>query len=741
MKTQQDRTRDHALTFEVGGMTCASCARRVERTLAQQEGVSEAVVNLALERATVRVANPATIRELVAAVDSIGYRLTPHRVPGEKEAHEHEDHDHGIDIREEEVRTHKAFVDLLVAGVFTVPLFLLAMLGPMHEQWSRWLQFALAIPVEFWAGRRFIISAFKQARHRAANMDTLVALGTLAAFGYSTYNLLFGDAHLTDLYFETAGVIITFLLLGKFFEHRSKSRASSAIRNLMELGAKKARVVRDGAEVEVALEDVRVGDLIRVRPGEKIPTDGVVKEGTSSIDESMLTGEPVPVDKHSGDPVFGATVNSSGSLLLEATKIGGDTALAQIARLVEQAQTHKAPIEKLADRVSSIFVPVVIVIALVTGAAWLMTGHSTESAVSAMVAVLIIACPCAMGLATPAAVMVGTGRGAQMGILIKGGEVLEQAGELTAVVLDKTGTITKGEMSLTDVVPDGNEGGIAEADLLRWAASVEDHSEHPIARAVVDGARSRGIEPADVTGFSSVTGKGVSGTIEGRSIGVGRRSFLEGLVACAEVAETADRLESEGKTVMWVGDDSRVLGVIAVADTLKPTAAEAVERLHSLGLRATMITGDNAATANAIGREVGLDDVFAEVMPEDKVTKVKELQNQGYRVAMVGDGINDAPALAQADLGIAIGTGTDVAIEAADLTLMGGDPVLAAKAIDLSRATLRTIKQNLFWAFAYNVAAIPLAALGLLNPMIAAAAMAFSSVSVVTNALRLRRFS
>ncbi|MFP5297437.1 MAG: copper-translocating P-type ATPase [Actinomycetota bacterium] len=597
------------------------------------------------------------------------------------------------------------------------------------------------MPVEFWAGRRFLVSAWKQARHAAANMDTLVALGTLAAFGFSTYNLLLTDAHMSELYFETAGVIITFLLLGKYFEHRSKSRASSAIRKLMELGAKHARVVRDGDEIEVPLEQVRVGDLIRVRPGEKVPTDGVVVEGVSSIDESMLTGEPVPVDKERGDTVFGATVNSSGSFTFEATRVGADTALAQIARLVEEAQTHKAPIEKLADRVSSVFVPVVIGIALVTGAAWLLTGHSVESAVIAMVAVLIIACPCAMGLATPAAVMVGTGRGAQLGILIKGGEVLERAGELTAVVLDKTGTITKGEMSLTDVVPDTKEPEIAEDDLLRWAASVEDHSEHPIAKAVVQGARERGLERLPVGGFSSVTGKGVSGTVGGHALRVGRRSFLDGLVACAEVTEAVERLESQGKTVMWVGDESRVLGAIAVADTLKPTATEAIRRLHSLGLKAMMITGDNAATANAIGREVGLDDVFAEVMPEDKVTKVKELQERGYRVAMVGDGINDAPALAQADLGIAIGTGADVAIEAADLTLMGGDPVLAAKAIDLSRATLRTIKQNLFWAFAYNVAAIPLAALGLLNPMIAAGAMAFSSVSVVGNALRLRRFS
>ena len=721
-------------------MTCASCARRVEKVLAGQEGVSEAGVNLAVEKATVR-GDDLSPEKLMRAVESIGYKLVPHDALGSKAAHDmdaHTGHDHGIEVGKEEQRTRAALIDFTVAAVFTVPLFILAMFGPMHEMWSRWLQLGLALPVQFWAGRRFLVSASRQAKHRAANMDTLVALGTMAAFTYSTYVLLFVD-HL-ELYFETAAVIITFLLLGKYFEHLSKSRASMAIKKLMELGAKRATVIRDGKEITVDLEDVVVGDVLRVRPGEKIPTDGVVLEGASSVDESMLTGEPVPVDKTTGSKVFGATMNVEGALLMRATEIGADTALAQIAKMVEEAQTHKAPIEHLADRISAIFVPVVIAVAAATGIGWLVTGHSFADAVIATVAVLIIACPCAMGLATPAAVMAGTGRGAQMGILIKGGEVLERAGSLSAVVFDKTGTLTKGEMSLTDVVPDANKGGPTREDLLRLSASVEDLSEHPIAKAIVAGARGEGIEPVAAEGFVSSTGVGVQATVDDRAIRVGRRGFLSDLVACAETAETAERLQSQGKTVLWVGDADRVLGVLAVADTVKEDAAAAVQRLHSLGLRTMMITGDNKATAQAIADSVGIDDVLAEVMPEDKVTQIRALQTEGHKVAMIGDGINDAPALAQADLGIAIGTGTDVAIEAADVTLMGGEPMLAARAIELSRRTLRTIKQNLFWAFAYNVAAIPLAVLGLLDPMIAAAAMAFSSVSVVGNALRLRRF-
>jgi heavy metal translocating P-type ATPase len=729
MKTASDRGSEEvgeSLAFDVRGMTCAACARRVEKTLAAQPGVDEAGVNFALERASV-AGRELDADELQRAIDRIGYQLVARGETATSHAG-HGEHDHGIALGQEDERTRLAFRRFVVAAVLTIPAVALSMAGVM-DGWALWLQFALIAPVEFWAGGPFLTSAFKQARHGATNMDTLIAVGTLSAFGYSVYSLLTDG----DVYFETAGVIITFLLLGKYFEHRSKSRASSAIRKLLELGAKSAHVLRDGREVETPIEEVRPGDRFVVRPGEKIPTDGRVVEGDSALDESMLTGEPVPVDKRSGDEVFGATLNTSGALIVEATRVGSETALAQIAKLVENAQGRKAPVEHLADRVASIFVPVVMGIAVVVFAAWLVTDHSFERSLLVAIAVLIIACPCAMGLATPAAVMVGTGRGAQLGIVIKGGDVLERSGHLDTVVLDKTGTITKGAMTLTDVIP--VEGGDARR-LLLSAASAEAMSEHPIARAVVDGARSRGIEPARVEAFRSVTGVGVRARLDGTEIAVGRdtRSASEELIARGE------ELRRQGRTVMWVAGDGDVWGVLGVADDLKPTAAEAVRRLHSLGVETALLTGDNRATAEAIAERIGIDRVLAEVMPDEKVAEVRRLQEEGKRVAMVGDGINDAPALAQADLGIAIGTGSDVAIEAADLTLVGGDPILAPAAIDLSRRTLRTIKQNLFWAFAYNTAAIPLAALGLLNPMISAAAMAFSSVSVVLNALRLRRF-
>ncbi|MGH2805632.1 MAG: heavy metal translocating P-type ATPase [Actinomycetota bacterium] len=734
-------------SFPVRGMTCASCARRVERALASHPGVTEAGVNFALERVTVATEPDVEVSSLVEAVDRAGYELVVvddpaisqdgHGDPSDASG----SHDHGIRVGEEQGLTKRAWRRFVIAAALTVPNVVLGMgaewFGGIDAEWIPWVQFLFATPVLFWAGRPFLTSALKQARHRATNMDTLVALGTLAAYGYSTYSL-FGEG---AIYFETASVILTFLLLGKYFEHRSKSRAGHALRALMELGAKNARVLRDGVEVDVRIEEVRVGDLVRVRPGEKVPTDGTVKKGASAVDESMLTGESVPVDKAQGDEVFGATINSSGALLIEATRVGGDTALAQIARLVADAQGRKAPIEHLADRVSSIFVPIVIAIAAVTFLTWMLTDHSLEKALVAAVAVLIIACPCAMGLATPAAIMVGSGRGAQLGILMRGGDVLERSGEIDVVVLDKTGTVTTGEMSLTDVVRDTNEGGPTEQELLQLVASVEALSEHPIAQAIVAGVRERGIAIDEAASFASHGGIGVEGEVGGRRIRIGRRNSLEDAIACAEVAEAADRLESDGKTVVWIGENRRVLGIVAVQDSPKEAARSAVGVLHRLGLDTVLLTGDNERAARSVAEAVGIDDVIAEVLPGGKVDVIKELQARGRRVAMVGDGINDAPALAQADLGIAIGSGADVAIEAADLTIVGDDPRLVPASVDLSRRTLRTIKQNLGWAFGYNVAAIPLAAFGLLNPMIAAAAMAFSSVSVVLNALRLKRFS
>jgi cation-transporting ATPase V/Cu+-exporting ATPase len=716
--------------FDVEGMTCATCARRVEKVLARQPGVTRAHVNLATERATVELEPGAATDDLARAVAAIGYRLV--------ERHAETAHDHGVDATGEDARARAALGRTLVAAALSAPVVWLAMFTPMSWEWSRYAQWLLITPVQFWAGRGFLVSALRQARHLGANMDTLVALGTLAAYGYSVY-ALFSGGH---LYFEVAGVIITFLLLGKYLEHRSKSRASSALRSLLELGAKQARLLRDGAEVSVPVDEVRVGDLMRVRPGEKIPTDGVIVEGTTSVDESMLTGEPVPADKGVGDEVFGATLNTSGSIVVEARRVGADTALAQIAKLVEQAQTRKAPIERLADRVSAVFVPAVIAIAALTLFGWLAATGSAETALVNAVAVLIIACPCAMGLATPAAVMVGTGRGAQLGVVIKGGDVLERSGAIDTVVLDKTGTITKGELSLARAVPDANEGGTSELELLTLAASLEDHSEHPIGRAVVAGARARGAEVLPVTGFRNHPGLGVEGEVDGRWVVVGRRALLveRGMVACAELDDEARALAAKGLTLVWVGSGRRVLGVLALEDALKPGAAQAVAALHALGLDTVLLTGDNAISAAAVAEAVGIERVLAEVLPQDKAAEVARLQAEGRKVAMVGDGINDAPALAQADLGIAIGTGADVAIEAADLTIVSGDPRLAAAAIALSRRTLRTIKQNLFWAFAYNTAMIPLAVAGVLNPMFAAAAMASSSVSVVANALRLRRF-
>ena len=723
-------------TFEVRGMHCASCAARVQKALAETPGVTDAGVNLALSKATVEHGDDVAFESLAAAVDRAGYELVEPEKKGGRAVDLHDadgmgHHDHGISIGHEAEMTRVALRRTLIAALLTIPLVIIGMTVGMEGPWG-WVQLALVTPVEFWAGRQFLSSAWKSARHLHSNMDTLIALGTLAAYGYSLYALIAGG----DVYFETAGVIITFLLLGRYFEHRSKSRASHAIRSLLELGAKEAIVVRDGTEITVPIDEVQVGDRLRIRPGEKVPTDGVVVDGATSVDESMLTGEPVPVDKAVGDEVFGATLNTSGSIVMEATRVGSDTALAQIAQLVDDAQTRKAPIERLADRVSGIFVPIVIVIALGTFVAWLATGHAFETSLVTSVAVLIIACPCAMGLATPAAVMVGSGRAAALGIVIKGGEVLERSGKIQAVALDKTGTITEGRMSLVDVVP---AGGVTTDELLRLAASAEAPSEHPIARAIVKGAEERGINVVPATDFKAEAGSGVIASVDGRRTFVGQRSFMQG-IASRSLETAAEELRAQGKTVVWIGDSDLALGIIAVSDTVKPTAAQAVARLHELGLETVLITGDNATTAAAIATSVGIKDVRAEVMPQDKVAAVEKLQREGKSVAMIGDGINDAPALAQADLGVAIGTGADVAIEAADLTLVGGDPMLAVAAIELSRRTLGNIKQNLFWAFFYNVVMIPAAALGLLDPMLAAAAMAFSSVSVVLNALRLNRY-
>ena len=717
----------HPQTFDVKGMTCAACARRVERTLASQPGVTNAAVNFAVGRATVETEPSVEADDLIKAVEGAGYGLVPH-----ESATSHGEHDHGIAIGQEDDLTRTALRRAVLAGALTLPLLILAMSGLMEAPWS-YVQLALATVVEFWAGRQFLISAWKQARHRATNMDTLIAVGTLAAYSYSVYSLV-GEG---DLYFETAGVIITFLLLGKYLEHRSKSRASRALTALLEVGAKSARVIRDGIEVEVPVEGVEVGDLMRVRPGEKVPVDALVREGRSAVDESALTGESVPVDKEPGDEVYGGTINTSGSLVLEARRVGADTTLMQIVRLVEEAQGRKAPIEKLADRVSSIFVPIVILIALGTVGVWLLLGNSFEESLLAAVAVLIIACPCALGLATPAALMVGTGRGASLGIVIKGGDVLERVGNIDSIVLDKTGTLTRGDMKLVGVAV--AQGGLTEDESVRLAASVEELSEHPIARAIAEGARERDLGLLEASSFHSDAGAGATAVVTDRKIVVGRRSHVGGEVP-KDLESSAEELERDGSTLVWMSVDGSVSAAFAVADTIKPTARRAVQRLHELGLETVLMTGDRATAAEAIAREVGVRRVLSEVLPQDKAAEVGRLQAEGRKVAMVGDGINDAPALAQADLGIAIGTGTDVAIEAADVTLVGGDPLLAPAAIELARRTLKNIKQNLGWAFLYNVLMIPLAAVGLLEPMFAAAAMALSSVSVVMNALRLKRF-
>lgn len=722
--------------LDVFGMTCAACSTRIEKVLNKMDGISAANVNLATESATVEFNSAVlSIDKIIAKIQNLGY-----------DAKEKAQREAKAQQKEEEINAKKR--KLIISVLLSLPL-LYTMVGhapfetglPMPELlMNPWFQLLLATPVQFFIGGQFYIGAYKSLKNKSANMDVLVALGTSAAYFYSLAEAIktIGSAHYhPHLYFETSAVLITLILVGKLFEALAKGRTTEAISKLLSLQAKEATVIRDGQEVKVPIEEVKVNDTIIVKPGEKIPVDGKVISGQSAVDEAMITGESIPVEKTAGDPVIGSTINKNGQLTMAATKVGKDTALAGIIKVVEDAQGSKAPIQRVADKISGVFVPIVVAIAAVTFFIWYfaVTPGDFASALETAIAVLVIACPCALGLATPTSIMVGTGKGAENGILFKGGEHLETTHKIDAIVLDKTGTITKGKPSVTDLEIFGDE-----TKVLQYLVSAEKASEHPLAEAIVEYGENRKIEILPIEKFSAIPGHGIAAKLNGERVVVGTRKLMtkEG-IEFSRYDQRLEQLESQGKTAMMIAIENKINGIVAVADTVKETAKAAIEELKALGIEVYMLTGDNARTAKAIASQVGVENVIAEVLPEEKANHVKELQLKGKKVAMVGDGINDAPALALADIGIAIGTGTDVAIEAADVTILGGELTLIPKAISLSKKTMQNIRQNLFWALAYNSAGIPVAALGLLAPWLAGAAMAFSSVSVVTNSLRLKR--